>query len=272
MELERPIIFIDLEATGADALRDRIVEIAMVKLMPDQSHTDFVQRVNPGMRIPAEVIAVHHISNEDLANEPAFKEIAPKILEFMEGCDLGGFGLSRFDIPMLREEFKRAGLDFSMEGRAIIDGLSIYHQKERRDLSAAYNFYCNKTLVGAHGARADALASMEVVLAQIDHYSDIPRDVRGLHEFCAKQDERFVDNTRKFIWKDGEAAINFGKHKGTLLKSLVRDQRDYVEWMVQEGKFSQDVVDMCWKALRGQFPARSGETNSQGDSAALQSP
>lgn len=263
MILKRPIIFLDIEATGADSQRDRIVEIALIKMSPDRSLKEVVYRVNPGIKIPAEVVALHGISNDDVVNAPNFKDLAPGLLDFMAGSDFGGFGLARFDIPILTEEFKRAGFSFPTENCSVIDGLAIYHQRERRDLSAAYQFYCQKTLVGAHGARADALASMEVVLAQLDRYADLPRDVAALHEYCNRQDDRYVDGHRKFMWKDGEAAINFGKHKGELLRNLVRQQRDYVEWLVSDGKFSQDVVDICWKALRGEFPFKNGGLKPQ---------
>src|SRR5262249_22539095 len=154
----------------------RIVELGLIKLLPDQSRSEYVQRVNPGMRIPAEVIAVHHITNEDVAHAPTFKEIAPQLSDFIAHCDLAGFGIARFCTPMLREEFKRCDMPFNTDDRAIIDGLTIYHQKERRDLTAAYEFYCHKNLVGAHGARADAIASLEVLFAQLDRYPDLPQD------------------------------------------------------------------------------------------------
>src|SRR5262249_33945468 len=143
---------------------------------------------------------------------------------------------------------------------AVLDGLTIFHRKEPRDLTAAYQFYCKKTLVGAHGARADALASQEVFFAQLERYPELPKEVPGLHAFCNKQDERFFDSRGKFLWKDGEAALNFGKYKGELLRKLVKDQRDYIEWVINEGKFSQDVVDICWKALRGEFPVKPNGT------------
>jgi DNA polymerase-3 subunit epsilon len=254
MIIHRPIVFIDIEATGADAQRDRIVEIALIKVLPDRSYKEYVQRVNPGIRIPAEVIAVHHITNEDVAKAPAFKQVAPAILEFVADADFAGFGISRFDIPMMQEEFRRCDLPFEVENRALIDGLTIYHQRERRDLTAAYEFYCHKTLVGAHGAQADALASMEVLFAQLERYQDLPQDVPALHAYLHRQDERYVDAGRKMIWRDGQAALNFGKHKGLLLKELVQKQRDYVEWIVSDGKFNQEFVDICWKALRGEFP------------------
>ena len=257
MKLTRPLIFLDIEATGADALRDRIVEIALIKVHPDGKKENYLQRINPLMKIPSEVVAIHHISNEDLVNEPAFKDVAPTLLEFIGNCDLAGFGICRFDVTILTEEFKRSGMPFSKENRALIDALAIYHQKERRDLTAAYKFYCQKELKGAHGALADTEASMEVIFAQLERYPDLPQDMEGLHNFCNKQDERFVDSQRKFYWKDGEAAINFGKHKGQLLKAMVKDQRDYIEWIMSEGKFGQDVVDICWKALRGEFPKNS---------------
>jgi DNA polymerase-3 subunit epsilon len=262
MKLERPIIFLDIEATGADASRDRIVEVALIKMRPDGSTEELVHRINPGVRIPAEVVAVHGITNEDVAQAPTFKELAPSLMEFMNCCDFGGFGITRFDIPILSNEFARSGFDFAAHTCGIIDGLTIFHQRERRDLTAAYQFYCKKTLVGAHGARADALASMEVVLAQLDHYNDLPRDIPSLHSYCNKQDDRYVDGSRKFIWRDGEAAFNFGKYKGELLRKLCSEQREYIEWMVSDAKFPQEVVDICWKALRGEFPCNGKKSES----------
>jgi DNA polymerase-3 subunit epsilon len=256
MKLTRPIIFLDIEATGTDTTRDRIVEIALIKIHPDERREEKVLRMNPGIKISAEVIAIHGISNEDIAQAPSFKELSMQLFEFMEDCDFGGFGIARFDIPMLIEEFKRCNLPFPKGEPAVLDGLTIFHRKEPRDLTAAYQFYCQKTLVGAHGARADALASQEVLFAQVKRYIDLPQHATGLHEFCNKQNERFVDSRGKFLWKDGEAAMNFGKYKGELLRKLVKEQRDYLEWIINEGKFSQDVVDICWKALRGEFPKK----------------
>jgi len=266
MNLSRPIVFLDIEATGADATRDRIVEIALIKRFPDQTHKELIYRINPGIRIPVEVVALHGISNEDVANAPAFKDIAHTLIEFIRDCDFGGFGLARFDIPILSEEFRRCSAEFSFQNCAIIDGLTIFHQKEPRDLTAAYRYYCGKTLVGAHGAEADARASMEVLLAQLERYPDLPRDATGLHAHCNRQDNRYVDGHRKFMWKDGEAAFNFGKYKGELLRTLVRTQRDYVEWVISEGKFAQEVVDICWKALRGEFPKNGKEKPLQAGS------
>lgn len=257
MKLTKPIVFLDLEATGADATRDRIVEISLIRKNLDGSMEERTHRVNPGMRIPAEVIRVHGITNEDVASCPPFRDLAPGLIDFMNGCDLAGFGIQRFDVPMLIEEFRRCSLPFSVDDRCVIDSLVIFHQKEPRDLSAALKYYCGKELVGAHGARADALAAMDVLYAQLDRYSDLPREATELHDFCRRQDERFVDSGRKFYWKDGEAAFNFGKYKGEPLRELVKRQRDYVEWIVNDGKFSQDVVDICWKALRGEFPRKA---------------
>ncbi len=274
MNITKPLVFIDIEATGPDPSRDRIVEIALIKIPVDNlgsvdanggvdikknvdiSSNSYCKRVNPGIRIPAETTAIHHISNEDVKNSPYFKDIAMEVSSFLEGSDLGGFGISRFDIPILVEEFKRCGMAFLIENRAIVDSLSIYHQKERRDLAAAYQFYCQKTLVGAHGAHVDAAASLEVLLAQLDRYKDLPQDIKGLHSYCNRQDERYVDTTRRFIWRDGEAVINFSKYRGESLRSLVSRQREFVEWMTMEGKFPQEVVDICVRALRGEFPVK----------------
>ena len=259
MKLTRPIIFFDIEATGTDTTRDRIVEIALIKTHPDNRREEKIWRINPGIKISVEVIAIHGITNEDVANAPGFRVIAPELMAFLDGCDFGGFGVTRFDIPLLIEEFKRCGETFPVNDPAILDGLTIFHRKEPRDLTAAYQFYCQKKLIGAHGARADAIASQEVLFAQLERYPELPQDVQGLHQFCHKQDERFVDSRGKLMWKDGEAAINFGKYKGELLRKLVKDQRDYIEWIINEAKFSQDVVDICWKALRGEFPKKGIE-------------
>jgi len=256
MKLSRPLIFFDIEATGTDTTRDRIVEIAMIKIHPDDRREEKILRINPGIKISVEVIAIHGISNEDVANSPSFKEAAAELLDFIDGADFGGFGITRFDIPLLIEEFRRCGLTFPKDDPAILDGLTIFHRQEPRDLTAAYQFYCGKALVGAHGARADALASLEVLFAQLTRYSHLPQDTLGLHAFCHKQDERFVDSRGKFLWKDGEAAMNFGKYKGELLRKLVKDQRDYLEWIINDAKFPQEVVDICWKALRGEFPSK----------------
>jgi DNA polymerase-3 subunit epsilon len=256
MKLTRPIIFFDIEATGTDTTRDRIVEIALIKIHPDDRREEKILRINPGIKISVEVIAIHGITNEDVAGAPSFKTIAPQLLEFLDGCDFGGFGITRFDIPLLIEEFKRVEITFPKDDPGILDGLTIFHRKEPRDLTAAFQFYCGKTLVGAHGARADALASQEVFYAQLKRYPDLIPNVQGMHAFCNKQDERFVDSRGKLLWKDGEAAINFGKYKGELLRKMVKDQRDYIEWIVNEGKFNQDFVDICWKALRGEYPSK----------------
>lgn len=262
MKMQRPVIFFDIEATGADSQRDRIVEIALIKEYPDGKREEKVHRINPGIKIPAEVIKIHGITNEDVLLAPAFRDLAIPLLDFFEGADLAGFGVNRFDVPILVEEFKRAGFPFPKEGTAVIDALTIFHRKEPRDLSAAYQYYCGKTLVGAHGARADALASLEVIKAQVLRYEELPKDVAGLHDFCNKQDERYVDAKGKFIWRDGEAAINFGKYKGELLRHMVKEQRDYMEWVVSEGKFPQDVTDICWKALRGEYPKKEPNTKA----------
>jgi DNA polymerase-3 subunit epsilon len=253
----RPIIFMDLEATGADTSRDRIVEIAFIRRAVDGTITEKIERVNPGMKIPSEVIALHGITNEALVNCPTFGDIAPDLIEFLHGADFAGYGVMRFDIPMLTEEFRRCSIPFSLEGRSIIDGLIIFHQKEPRDLKAALKFYCGKELIGAHGAKADAIAAMDVLMGQLVKYEDLPKEPHLLHTYCKKQDERYVDSQRKFCWRDGEAAFNFGKHKGELLREMVKSHRDYIEWIVNDAKFAPDAVEICWKALRGEYPKRA---------------
>ena len=242
MKITRPIIFFDIEATGTDTTRDRIVELGMIKSYPDGHQEEKVVLVNPGIKISAEVIAIHGITNEAVATAPSFKNLAPMLLEFMEGCDFGGFGITRFDIPLLIEEFKRCEIQFPRWEAHLLDGLTIFHRKEPRDLTAAVRFYCNEELQGAHGAKADCVATAKVLLAQLERYQDLPLDVAQLAAMYAKKD-RFVDPTRKLRLDDaGQVVVNFGQHRGTLLADLAVKKRDYLEWMLQ-GDWHPKVKD-----------------------------
>ena len=216
LNLKRPIIFFDLETTGTDTSNDRIVEISMVKVAPDGEKTIKTRRINPEMPIPAEATAVHHITDEDVKDCPTFKQIAKSLKAFMEGCDFGGFNSNRFDLPVLVEEFLRAGVDVDFRKRRYIDVQNIFHKKEERTLIAAYRFYCNKDLEAAHSAEADTLATYEVLLGQLERYEDLQNDVDFLSEYSTRN--RTADFAGRIGYDDKEQEIfTFGKYKGRVV-------------------------------------------------------
>jgi DNA polymerase-3 subunit epsilon len=183
LALARPLIFFDLETTGLDFKYDRAIELGALKIHPDGRQEKFLKRFNPGMKIPAEIVALTHIRNEDVATAQKFTEAAPEVEAFFRDCDLGGYNIARFDVKVMVEEFKRAGMNFKLEDRAIVDSQVIFHQKEKRDLAAAYKFYCDKDLVAAHSAQADIDATYEVFLSQMKRYPDLPCELDELHKF-----------------------------------------------------------------------------------------
>lgn len=230
LSLKKPIVFFDLETTGTDNVRDRIVELAFVKLLPDGSTQKYVKRINPGMPIPAETSAIHGITNEDVKDAPMFKHIAHELFDWMKGCDLGGYNSSKFDIPLLAEEFLRAGMDVDFTERAMIDVQQIFFKMEARTLSAAYSFYCNKEMQNAHSAEADIMATIEVLEAQLDRYEHIGKDVPTLHKFT--HTDEYVDYPRRMIMKDGHAVFNFGKYKGRKVEDVFTSEPQYYDWMM----------------------------------------
>ncbi len=231
LTLRRPIIFFDLEATGVDHAKDRIVEIAMIKLHPDGKKDNYQKRINPGMPIPAEATAIHGITDEDVKNAPSFKQVAHQLYDWMKGCDLGGYNSTKFDIPMLAEEFLRADIHVDFTDRAMVDVQQIFFKMETRTLSAAYQFYCNKELINAHSAEADTIATIEILQAQLERYNNLPGDVKALHEFSGG--EQLVDYARRIIMKDGEPVFNFGKHKGRKVTDVFTQEPQYYDWMMQ---------------------------------------
>ena len=261
MKLERPIVFFDFETTGVDVVRDRVVQVACVRLCPDGSRETMESLVNPEMPIPAEVSAIHHITDDMVVSAPRFAELIDRLAAFFGDSDLGGFGAARFDVPMLQAEFKRAGRGFSMEGRRLIDAMVIFHKMEPRNLGAALEFYCGRRLEGAHDARADAVASLDVFLAQLDYYAQpkpgrpaLPSDLSGLHALCNATDPRNVDPRGKFVWRDGVATFNFGKHMRRTIEEVVRSDRSYIDWLSHAESSSPEVVEICRKALGGHYP------------------
>ena len=254
--LEKPLVFFDLEATGTSVVDDRIVDIGMIRFEPDGTEKSFASLVNPGMPIPPESIAIHHITDDMVRGQPTFKEIARKVLDFMGEADLGGFGILKYDIPMLTMEFKRAGVVFGVGGRRLVDALSIYHKLEPRNLAAAYKFYCGKPLPDAHRAEPDARASAAVFWAEVEHYAELPKDVGGLSAYCTARDPRHVDAEGKFVWRNGEASFNFGKHKTLTLREVAQREPSYVEWLARAEQTTPELARICREALLGRYPVK----------------
>lgn len=261
IELKKSLVVFDLETTGVALSEDRIVDIAMIKLLVSGARETFVSLVDPLMPIPPESEAVHHISDEMVRGKPTFRELAPKILEFIGDSDLAGFGVHKFDIPMLTNEFRRVGVTFPMEGRAVVDALTIFHRMEPRNLTAAQKFYCGKELDGAHRAEADAKASLEVLLAQAEHYPDLPKDVAGLSAFCGQRDAKNVDAEGKFVWRNGKASFNFGKHRTLALDDVARRDPSYIQWLAGAERTTPELAKICRDALAGRFPVKTAKTS-----------
>ena len=239
LKLTRPLVFFDLETTGTNITHDRIVEISIVKLMPDGTVVERSRRLNPEMPIPAEATAVHHITDDDVAGEPTFRQVAASLSKLLQGCDIAGFHSNRFDIPLLDQEFHRAGVDFDLNGVRFVDVQTIYHKKEPRTLVAAYRYYCGKELEEAHSALADTRATMEVLMAQLDVYDDLPVELDGLSEFA--NPNRNVDLLGRLIYDDNKReVINFGKYKGRLAEEVLASDPGYYNWIMQ-GDFAQNT-------------------------------
>lgn len=262
LQLQRPLVFFDLETTGLDIERDRIVELGLVKLMPDGERLTRARRIHPGMAIPPEATAVHHIGDADVADCPPFSRIAKDLHIWLQGCDLGGYNVERFDLPLLAAEFRRVQLDFPAEGTQVIDAYRIFAQREGRDLKSALRFYCGKELVGAHSAEADILATVEVLEGQLQRYPDLPTDVAGLHEASHPRDPSWVDANGRLVWRNGEAIVGFGKHRGRSLREMAAQEPGYLRWIVG-GDFSGDLKEICSQALRGSYPVAPEQASSE---------
>lgn len=241
LKLKKPIIFFDLETTGINITRDRIVEISFIKVMPDGKEIEKTRRINPEMPIPAEATAVHHITDEDVACCPVFKQIARDLAQHFTGCDIAGFNSNRFDIPMLDQEFRRAGVSFDFSKPRFVDVQTIFHKKEQRNLVAAYRFYCDKELDGAHSANADTRATYEVLKAQLDRYEDLPNDIEELSRYSSQN--RNVDLAGRLVYDDqNREVINFGKYKGRIAEEVLRQDPGYYSWILQ-GDFPGNTKD-----------------------------
>lgn len=241
LRLQRPIIFFDLETTGTNITHDRIVEISIIKVLPSGEEQERTRRINPEIPIPAEATAIHHITDADVANEPTFRQLAKSLAEIFADCDIAGFNSNRFDIPLLLEEFHRAGIVLDLSTTRFVDVQTIYHKMEPRNLSAAYKYYCGQDLEAAHSANADTRATLEVLKAQLDKYPELTNDVKALSEFSCHN--RNVDFAGRLIYNDAnKEVINFGKYKGQLAEDVLRRDPGYYSW-VQQGDFQQNTKD-----------------------------
>lgn len=242
LNLERPLVFFDLETTGTNPTRDRIVEISIIKVYPDGREEERTRRLNPCMHIPEEATAVHHITDEMVAAEPTFAQIAQSLHAVFEGCDIAGYNSNKFDVPVLMEEFARAGIKFDISGRRFVDVQNIFFAMEPRTLVAAYKFYCGKELAEAHSANADTRATYEVLMSQLDRYSTLENDIEALSAFSRT---KHIDLAGRITRTDkGEPVFNFGKYKGQTVESIlmVKDP-SYYNWMMQ-GDFAQNTKDV----------------------------
>ena len=249
LNLRNPLLFFDIESTGLNVATDRIVEISIVKVSPgapgEPNKVEVkTRRVNPTIPIPAEAQAVHGISDEDVKDEPEFRQLAKSLALWMKGCDIAGYNSLKFDIPLLAEEFLRAGVEFDFRKRKLIDVQNIFHKKEQRTLKAAYKFYCGRNLDNAHSAEADTMATYEVLEAQLDRYKDDEEDpLQNDVDFLAKYSiqNRFLDYAGRIVLNDkDEPVFNFGKHRGKPVKEVLRTEPSYYSWMM-DGDFTLDT-------------------------------
>ncbi len=231
LKLKKPIVFFDLETTGVDPSRDRIVEISTVKVFPDGHTETKTRRLNPEMHIPEAATAIHGITDEDVAGEPRFREVAKSLAGYLEGCDLGGYNSNKFDVPVLVEEFLRAGVNVDFKNRKFVDVQNIFHKMEQRTLTAAYKFYCGKDLDNAHSAEADTMATYEVLMAQLDRYTELENDIDFLSKFSARG--QAADYAGRILYDDkGVEVFGFGKHRGRSVADVFREEPSYYSWMM----------------------------------------
>lgn len=254
LNLKNPLVFFDLETTGINITRDRIVEISLLKVSPNGNKDSKTRRINPEMPIPPESTAIHGITDEDVKDCPTFKQVAKSLAEMLEGCDMAGFNSSRFDVPMLAEEFLRVGVDFDTSKKKFVDVQIIFHKKEQRTLEAAYKFYCDKSLENAHSSEADTLATYEVLKSQLKRYPDLENSV----DFLSKEYSNFnnnVDLAGRIIYNDkGVEVFNFGKHRGKSVLEVLKNEPGYYSWMM-DGDFplntKQELTRIRLKELNG---------------------
>jgi DNA polymerase-3 subunit epsilon len=239
LNLKRPIVFLDLETTGLNVSSDRIVELSLLKITPDGREQWLTQRINPEMPIPPKSTEIHGITDMDVADSPTFREVAKRLAQFLEGCDLAGYNSIKFDIPLLAEEFLRTDTDFNFRRRKYVDVQVIFYRKEQRTLSAAYKFYCDKVLEDAHSSKADTAATFEILKAQLDRYDDLENDIEQLALISSFNEN--VDFAGRIVLNEkGEEIFNFGKHKGKPVEKVLKEEPSYYAWMMN-GDFPLDT-------------------------------
>ena len=259
LQLTRPIAFIDVETTGLNTQQDRIVDLCVIKIHPNGAEETLNSVINPNIPIPIESTQVHGITDADVKGKPTFAEFAQKLIDFIDNCDLGGFG-TKFDLLILESEFKRVGINYSREGKQIVDVQSIYHKLEPRDLSAAHLEYCGKSLENAHRAHIDVRAAIDVLESQLEQYNILPRDISSLYKFCNPRDSTWIDDDGKFAWSERKAIINFGTHRGKTLEFVSKNNYSYLQWIIN-GDFSAKVKDIARNAINGKFPEPAKNEN-----------
>ena len=250
LKLDRPMICFDLETTGLNPSTDRIIEMCLIKVYPNGDRDVKTRRINPEQPIGKEASEITGIKDEDVKDSPTFAKVAKSLLEFLDGCDLSGYNLLRFDVPVLVEEFKRVGLEYDLKEVQIVDVQRIFHKKEARTLEAALKFYCDKDLEGAHAAENDVIATLDVLEGQLERYDDLEPTLEYLAAYT--KDDRWADQTGRLHWVDGEAAVAFGKHKGTKLSVLVRSEPGFLKWILGK-EFPEDVKKIVRDALEGKI-------------------
>lgn len=253
LKLNRSIVCFDLETTGTNPVHDRIIEIAAVRISPDGTEDRYVTRVNPGCPIPPSSTRIHGIRDEDVADAPSFADIAAQLALFLHDCDLTGFGIARFDVPLLTEEFRRADIDFDVSDRRIVDAQKIFHKREPRNLTAALQFYCGEKLEGAHGAEADTRAAWKVLQGQLEAYDDLPDTVIEIERDSYPERQDAAEPQGKLQWRDGKVVLAFGKQNGRSLQEMARAEPNYLKWMLNR-EFSEEAKALIRDALNGRFP------------------
>lgn len=254
MHVVKPLIILDLETTGIWIEKDRIIEIAMIKILPSGQRETYHQRVNPLMPIPKVVQELTGITDADVKDAPVFKTISKEVTAFIGNADIGGFNVEKFDVPLLEREFIDAGVMFTMTDRMVYDAQKVFHLNNKRDLTAAYLFYCGKPLAGAHSALADTAATLEVLEAQVKIYGEGNDRVDLLSKFIYPERSDFYDSERKFRWWNGELYMMFGKYaRKESLREIARKDPGYLEWMLGKD-FSEEVKALVQGVLKGQFP------------------
>jgi len=254
MELSNSLVVLDLETTGTWVEKDKIVEIALVKIHPDGTKEEYLKKVNPEIPIPPFVAQLTGISDEDVRDAPLFKNIAQEVLDFIGSSDFAGFNVFRFDLPVLEREFYEAGLKLEWQKMKVYDAQKVYHINEKRDLTAAYQFYCNKELDNAHSAMVDTKATLAIIESQIEKYGEGNKSIDVLEQYEYKSTAEFFDDERKFRWWNGKLYMMFGKYaRKYSLQEVVQKDRGYLTWILS-ADFSEDIKTLIDNALQGHFP------------------